>query len=163
MDETLPQWELVKRINRLTGISKEDCLYVFLLTSTFKFEANKDIQFALHITKKPLQWFVKVFTLHGVRVEYGTVFTKNEHEQYGPIAQKISLGIVERLLQRYYSPRVKFVGPKWFFKQLPTIGIDRTLSYDSFSERLFSPGKDSRLGSDMSMHIGASRTNDLST
>lgn len=121
MADEFQQWKSAERFNQqiTSSISNFVCNYVLLLTETKLFKVEEDLKYTLHITKKPLYWFVEKFRVHGVQVEYGTIFCKKDIEHFGPISQATSQGIVKQYLRSKYPSTVHIVCHPRYAKHLP--------------------------------------------
>lgn len=132
MDQRFPQWQGTHLLNRRIDI--DECRYVVLLTQTYCFNVEKDLKFALRITKKPINWFVTKFKENKVRVEYATLFTKQELKRLGPTSIKTSQRIVARLLQTFYKKNTIVVCPKPYTKYIDQY---KCITSDTFTELLY--------------------------
>ena len=117
MKHFFEQWSSAQKFNNI--VSTPVIHYVVLLNKTYCFKVEKDLKFFLKITKKPLVWFIQKFREHGIRVEYGTLFTHKDILHFGPLSKAVSNGIVSWYLQSEYSHSVVFVCTAGFAKQLP--------------------------------------------
>lgn len=122
MTAEFPQWNSVERLNQI--IDTPVCNYVLLLTGTESFNIEEDLKKTLHITKRPVNWFVEKFKFYGVRVEYATIFCEKDIRHFGPISQTTSEGICKQYLRSKYPPSVIVVCPPGFAKQLPFESIN---------------------------------------
>lgn len=122
MQEHFPQWSSAFKFNKLFPLSHYN--YVLLITETHSFDLVKDLKRTLKITKKPIRWFVESFKTHGVRVEYGTIFSKSEFRRFGPASRTFSEGVVKNYLDSKYSREKIFVCPPGFTKKMPFQSIN---------------------------------------
>lgn len=131
MLENFSNWKNVNQLNRLLIKNESDMKYVLIIPKTINFDLLDDLNRTFK-RKFEIEDYMNMFQQSKCIIIYLTLFTLQEKNKLGPVADDVSYKIVTRYLHKILKKtktNVQIIGPN-YFKEAFSV-----LSYDTFIER----------------------------